>query len=75
MQREAIQEMNKLSRRGFLKATGGGVAAGATVSVAAVVASPEASAAAGAVLPYERKMIGQAGSLAVGRSTLPALSV
>ena len=54
--------MNKLSRRGFLKAGGGGVAAGAAVSVGAVVASPEARAAAGAILPYEEKVIGQAGS-------------
>ncbi len=59
--------MNKLSRRGFLKAGGGGVAAGAAVSVGAVVASPEARAAAGAILPYEEKVIGQAGKLTVGR--------
>lgn len=59
--------MNKLSRRGFLKAGGGGVAVGAAVSVGAVVASPEARAAAGAVLPYETKVVGHAGKLAVGR--------
>ncbi len=58
--------MNKLSRRGFLKASGGGVAAGAAASVAAVAASPEARAA-GAVLPYESTVIGHAGTLKTGQ--------
>ena len=59
--------MNKLSRRGFLKASGSGVAAGAAVSVGAVVASPEARAAGGALPAYEKKLVGQAGKLAVGQ--------
>ena len=37
------------------------------MSVGAVIASPEAKAAAGAVLPYEEKMIGHAGTLKVGQ--------
>ena len=37
------------------------------VNSGAVIASPEAKAAAGAVLPYEEKMIGHAGTLKVGQ--------
>lgn len=59
--------MNKLSRRGFLKAGGSGVAAGAAVTVGAVVASPEAKAVGGALSAYEKKMVGYAGKLAVGQ--------
>ena len=65
--KEANQEMNKLSRRGFLKASGGGVAAGAAVTVGAVVASPEAGAVGGTLPAYEKKMVGHAGKLAVGQ--------
>lgn len=59
--------MNKLSRRGFLKAGGAAAGAGAAATVGGIAVSPEAkAAAAGATLPYEKKMVAQAKKLRTG---------
>ena len=54
---------NLVSRREFLKFTGG-VAAGAAASPGNAEAAPAADTGA-AVLPYKAKMVGKAGSLGV----------
>ena len=59
---------NLVSRREFLKFTGGVAAGAAAVPTSAVGAGPAADAG-DAVLPYKAKVVGRAGSLSVNQAT------
>lgn len=61
---EKGEEMRTLSRRGFLKTSGTGVAAGAAATVTGVAVAPQANAATGsATSPYEKKTVTEAKTL------------
>ncbi|MGI9303539.1 MAG: arsenate reductase (azurin) small subunit [Gammaproteobacteria bacterium] len=59
--------MNKLSRRGFLTSSGGGLAAGAAAALDGGAIAQSAHAANRATPPYPRQPIGKADGLSAGK--------
>lgn len=59
--------MPRLTRRGFLKTTGGGVATGAIAVATGRVANAQETASTAATLPYEKRRVAALNELCVGQ--------